>query len=290
VPAEGIHLSALADTRAGADGAIERLLRVHERAARLGAVLVDLPYFERFPVELLRYVAKRPPQPSRWGDILHRSKPARVGLELLRAARAARRDDWLGLALGYLSHAAVDRAIHPLVNRLARARAAALGSTEAQQHREVEKFQSVLFHERRLGRDLMGTPHLTRYIAVDGALLDGALGAALASALRAATGEAPPPGAWAAWAAGYAQYVGVLGSPLGRLPAPPSAKERERPALYDAVAFDGEYARAMARSRRDVTTGYALLEAGRLDGDEYFAAIPEGSIDGDAQPPSPAAS
>ena len=73
MPAEAIHLSALGDTRSAADAAIERLLRVHERPARLGAVLVDLPYFERFPVELLRYVTHQQPRPSRrgclWMDI-----------------------------------------------------------------------------------------------------------------------------------------------------------------------------------------------------------------------------
>jgi hypothetical protein len=280
MPTEAIHLSALADTRAASDGAVQRLLAVHAREARLGAVLVDLPYFERFSVELVRYVAGRPPRPSRWGDLLHRKKPARVGLELLRAARAARRDGFIALALGYLSHAAVDWALHPLVNRLARARAAARGSTESQQHREVEKFQSVLYHERRFGQDLMGTPDLVGYIDVDGPALlsDPEVERALGAATQAAFGETPAAGAWAAWARGYRSYVRVLGSPLGRLPAPDKAKARERAALYDEVAFESGYAAAVARSRRYVADAYALFEAG-LDADDYFAVIPEGSID-----------
>jgi hypothetical protein len=279
VPAEGIHLSALIDAAAVADGEAARLLRVHDAEARLGALLVDLPYFERFPVELVRYVARRPPRPSPWGDLLHRAAPARVGLALVRGARDARRPAWIALALGYLSHVAVDSALHPLVNRLARARAAATGASEGAQHREVEKFQSVLFHERRMGVDLMGTRALERYIAIAGARLlsDGELVAFVDGALRAAIGQAPARGAWRAWATGYAQYTRVLGSPLGRLPAPPAAKARERAALYVEPAFEREYTRAVERARGYVAAGLSAVE--RDDEGAFFAAVPEGSID-----------
>jgi hypothetical protein len=277
MPAEAVHFSALSDTRDQADAAIGRLLAVHAREAQLGAILVDLPYFERFPVELARYVARLTPRPSRWGDVLHRAQPARVGLELLRAARAARRDAWLALALGYLSHAAVDRAIHPLVNALARPRARALRSSEAAQHREVEKFQSILFHERRFGRDFMGTRYLLRYLDVEAPDRDTAR--FLDGAVAAAVGEAPLDGSWARWVAGYRQYVRVIASPLGLLPAPPAAKARERAALYDAVGFDAQFADAARRSLDDVTLGFQLVESNELDGARYFGAIPEGSID-----------
>jgi hypothetical protein len=90
VPAEAIHLSALEDGLDALDPAPRRLLETHREAARLGAVLVDLPYFERFRWEVVRHVTRRPPRPSAWGDRLHRAAPSRVGLELLRAARCAR--------------------------------------------------------------------------------------------------------------------------------------------------------------------------------------------------------
>jgi|SRR5579871_953185 len=279
MPAEAIHLSALADTVASADGAIARALDAHPREARLGAVLIDLPYFDRFPVELLRYVARRPPRSSPWGDRFHRAAPSRVGLELLRAARRSPSGRALALALGYLSHAAVDTALHPLVNRLARARAADNDTTVDAEHREVEKFHSVLFHERRLGEDKMGTRALTKYIAVDAEplLADPALRAFLDGALASALGASPRD--WAKWARGYRQYVGVLGSPLGKLPAPPSAKARARGPLYDAVRFDEAYAGAVALSRRFVTAGFAALDGDRLTDEEWFAAVPEGSLD-----------
>ncbi len=282
MPAEAIHLSALADTRAAAEPAVERLLSVWWREARLGAILVDLPYFERFPVELLRYVAGLSPGGSPWGDLLHRGRPARVGLELLRQAHGDRRESRLALALGYLSHAAVDRAIHPLVNSLARPRAQKSGATESAKHREVEKYQSVLFHERRLGRDFMGERALFRYIDVDSAALEPEL---LDAAVTLALGRAPGPGSWRRWMTGYRQYVRVLASPLGKLPARPSAKARERSPLFDQVDFVRWYAVAVRRSLADVTLGARLVASGRLDGADYFAAIPEGSIDDPPDPP-----
>jgi hypothetical protein len=291
MPAEAIHLSALEDTRSAVDGAIARAIAAHSREARLGAVLVDLPYFENFPVELARYVLRRTPRPSLWGDRLHRVAPSRVGLELLRAARrgGTRRGPLTALALGYLSHAAVDHALHPLVNRLARVRAKANSSTEAAEHREVEKFQSILFHERRLGSDRMGTRDLLAYIDIDGARVfsDGALRTAVDGALHAALGESPGSRRWQGWSRGYWQYTRVLGSPLGKLPAPPAAKDREREELYLAPHFDAAYLRAVERSRRWVTAGFVALDGDRLTDENWFTKVPEGSID-DPPPEEPA--
>jgi hypothetical protein len=279
VPAEAIHLSALADTRAVVGAGIERLLRVHWRDARIGALLVDLPYWENFPRELVKYVLRVPPTRSEWGDRFHSERPARVGLELLMRART---DSQKAMALGYLSHAAVDRAIHPLVNSLARPRAVRLGRLEAQEHREVEKYQSVLFHERRFGLDFMGTRPLYHYIDIDPGALDEPF---MSGSVAAALGEAPAAGSWRRWAIGYRQYANFLASPFGKLPARPHDKARERAALYDDVQFEAWYARAVERSISDVTLGFSLLE--KRDFDRYD--IEEGSID-DPPQPRPAAS
>lgn len=280
VPAEAIHLSALADTRAVASAELERLLRVYWRDARIGALLVDFPYFENFPRELVKYTLRVPATRSEWGDRFHTEKPARVGLELLVHART---DAQRAIALGYLSHAAVDRAIHPLVNSLARPRATRLGRLESQEHREVEKYQSVLFHERRFGLDFMGTRRLFGYIDIDPGAIDEEF---MSTSVAAALGDAPRPGSWHRWARGYRQYAHFLASPFGKLPAPPRDKARERKALYDDVKFDAWYARAAARSIEDVNLGWSILGSG--DFDRYDIA--EGSIDDPPAQPSPAAS
>ena len=114
MPAEGVHFSALADSG------------LSSGAARVGAIFVDLPYFERFPLALLRYVLEWGPAASRWGDTTHHKAPIAVGRGLMEEAKKLGGEDgaWLHeLALGYISHAAVDRSMHPHVNALASARA-----------------------------------------------------------------------------------------------------------------------------------------------------------------------
>ena len=288
MPAEAVHLSALEDSRPFLDAEAARALAAHPRAARLGAVLVDLPYFERFPRELARYVLGRPPQPSTWGDRLHREAPSRLGFQLLHAARAMsgpQRAPLLALGLGYVSHCAVDWTLHPLVNRLARARAQRLGSTEGAQHREVEKLQSVIFHTARFGGEFMGSPSLRQHIGVAaGALLvDDGLHEALDRALRTTLGAAPTRAAWRDWSRGYAQYVEVLSSPFGRLIATQSERARERAELYDVPDLPRRHDEAVARSAAYINAAFSAFEAGHDDFDRYRLAIPEGSID---EPPS----
>src|SRR5688572_28362928 len=95
--------------------------------ARLRAVSIDFPYFDRFAVGVLRYLFKRPTASSRWGNLFHEQRPVGVCKSLLVRARALRSNQrtrqagerLLAFALGYLSHVAVDRCMHPLVNRLA---------------------------------------------------------------------------------------------------------------------------------------------------------------------------
>jgi hypothetical protein len=73
VPAEGIHLTALREAMAAPaiDAVVRRRVVRREDAARLGALLVDLPYFHRFTGEVVRYLAGIPARPSPWGPALH---------------------------------------------------------------------------------------------------------------------------------------------------------------------------------------------------------------------------
>src|SRR5688572_26807297 len=112
MPAEAVHLSALLDSLPGSPA--EALLRRHGREARLGAILVDLPYFDRFALGVLRYLLRRPVAGSTWGASFHLRRPVGLGKALLRRAASLRAaaptredgDRLLALALGYFSHLA----------------------------------------------------------------------------------------------------------------------------------------------------------------------------------------
>lgn len=296
MPAEAVHLSALHDTLPALPAAWQRLATTgptHE-AARIGAIFVDLAYFESFATAVFNYLIKRPQRPSPWGERFHHRTPIRLGLALAEAGATLRRQSsrreegefLLALGLGYFSHVAVDRSIHPLVNTLARERVQRLGRTLAEQHHEVEKFQSILFHEQRFGSDFMGRPLLGEYIGIDLSLLHrpGPIAQTVQAALAETHGEAPGLERYRNWCRGYAHYVRLIASPLGRTIAPERDKRRERPRLFDAVNFGEWFATAVSASQRTVTTLCDYLDGGVFDEAAraaFHRLVPEDTLDPD---------
>lgn len=304
MPAEAVHLSALADTLSDASIAVKRITDGPERlsATRLGAVMVDLPYFDEFALAVLNFLRKRAQKHSPWGDIFHHGTPISVGRRLGERAvalgrSAATKDTGAilqALALGYMCHAAVDTAMHPMVNRLARARQQTHGGAHSRQHQEVEKFQSILFHEQRFGFDFMGSLHLYRYISVEGSLLGRAslLQSAVREVLHAEHQHSPSAEELRRWVRGYRTYTLLLASPLGKTIAPRADKERERAPLFDDLAFPRLFAEAVAQSRRWVAAFTDYLVDGSFDDSARAALakiIPEGTIDPDPDAASSAA-
>jgi hypothetical protein len=189
----------------------------------------------------------------------------------------------LAFALGQASHVAVDRYMHPMVNRLARSRAVRLSDHWLRQHTEVEKFQSVLFHEERNGFDFMGRRELAQHISVEAGLLhrDPQLALAYMNALAGALGTAPAPGLVKRWTRGYAQYTQLVSSPLGKTMMPDKVKHEVRDEVYEGqVHFRELYAEAVARSQAAIDLALAYAEGGVSEA-AFDQALPEGSIDTD---------
>jgi hypothetical protein len=290
MPVEAIHLSAFLDslTRSAAPVPLKQG-RLRE-LGRLGALAIDLPYFSQFPLGVLRYLLKQPTARSPWGEALHRTTPVAVAHSLLESVQRLRRDaharaqadDVLALCLGYVSHLAVDRSLHPLVNQLARELVASDGGDPSHQHTEVEKFHSVLFHEERLGFDFMGRRELAQHIAVDAHAVhrEAHLARAWSASFAHALGKAPTLSELRDWSRGYRQYVALVSSPLGKLLAPEPAKRRMRERVYSGSwgTFAQRYEQAVERSRE-------ALEAALLWADdpgasqEFLRVLPEGPID-----------
>ena len=288
VPAEGIHVTALREAQASPslDASARRLLARRDDAARLGALLVDLPYFHRFAGEVVRYLAGIPAKPSPWGPALHEDGGAvKLLHQLVRLARRDRDDSIGAVALGLASHASIDRALHPLVNSLARLHV--VGRNHDASHREVEKFQSICFHERYLGQDLMGTPTITGYLTIHLAsqLHQPRLSAQLREAWAAALGRAPSAAELAGYGRGYRMHTRLLGLGVGKRIAPAAAKEAARPRyLYGAWGtFAAALESAVAASVPVINAAAAALDAS--EGDfaaaeaALTAALPHGTID-----------
>ncbi len=292
---EAVHITALHESVLGertlSAGEVMSVVRRHRSLARLGAVLVDLAYFERFPTAFARYVAGVPQARSPWGDKLHEAGPTELLEALLTRVRDGRasvsrggpgREVVLAVALGLASHLAVDVVSHPLVNRIAKIRARALGTTESQEHQVVEKFQSAIFHERFYGRDMLGRSSFFEYLDVPAVelLQDDRFFALLSSAMREVLGSAPRREEMRAWAKGYRQYARVISSPLGRLVAPARAKEEAFDVLYKGkdFSYDSVFDEARGRSHDYVEAAYAYAN-GDIDHDELLVTIPRQSID-----------
>lgn len=290
MPVEAIHLSAYVDSLKQTALPLGYGMQRPLALGRLGAIVVDFPYFARFPIGVARYLLGRPTAVARWGDMIHHGTPIAVAHSLLASVRRlraspssrAQAEDVLAFSLGLVSHYAVDRALHPLVNQLARQRAAKSGHHPSQEHTEVEKFHSVLFHEERNGFDFMGRPELAQHIAVEGRAVsrDVHLSAALSTAFAHAFGEAPSAAEWRSWARGYRQYVALVSGWFGTRLVPDALKPQVREELYsgDWGTFPERYAEAVDDSRRAIEVAYALAES-EANRAAFEALLPEGPID-----------
>lgn len=265
MPAEGIHQTSLREAAASPalPPAARRTLVQEEDAGRLGAVLLDLPYFDRYLEEVLRYALKAAPRPSPWGSVIHEEAAVPITFAMLRLARRSRSKRLAALGLGLASHAAIDRQLHPLINALAREHRGVLTHDAA--HREVEKFQSICFHEAYFGRDRMGTPAIGRLVQVPMTELfgDALVAEAVAAAFRESMPSSPTAAQLAKMGRGYEQHAVVIASPLGALVAPEREKERARPKFLfgDWGTFAGALERAIDESLGVLERAWAFFDA-----------------------------
>ncbi len=296
MPVEAVHQSALVDSLVCASAWVRRATAgPYRNATRLGAMFVDLPYFDRFALAVVRYALRRPQEYSHWGEVFHQKTPIALGRRLGEAGRrlsASTATEEAGktlmaLALGYFSHAAVDTSMHPAINRLARERAARSGLHPSQEHHEIEKFHSLIFHEQRFSADLMGTAKLQHYIEVDGRRLgdSGPVGDAVQAALMAVHGQAPSRADLRRYARGYLQYCSLIGNRvIGPRIGPRPAREAARAEVFDGFDFPAHFASAVRKSGQYLDALGAYLADGVFDESAQaalFAKVPEGSIDPD---------
>ncbi len=262
-----------------------RLIR-HDDAARFGAILVDLPYFHQFALEVMRYLAGIPAQPSRFGAALHDGGAVELLLALLDIARREH-DEVLGaVALGVASHCSIDRGLHPLINALARLHRE--GANHDAAHREVEKFQSICFHEVYLGGDRMGTSGITGHLKIRlMGELDDRRASLIREAWRNALGDAPSHDELLGFRRGYRAHCRLLGTPLGKRLAPAAAKERARPMYLRGSwgTFERSLEDAITASVQVINAAGAVLDASTHDvpaARAHLASLlPRGTIDPD---------
>lgn len=287
MPAEGIHITALREAIASEafPPAARACTTRHEGAARLGAVALDLPYFDRYLAEVARYALGLRPRPSPFGHVVHERAAVGIALSVLERARGARSDRLAALGLGLVSHASMDRQLHPLVNALARRHHD--GRSHDAAHREVEKFQSIAFHDAYFGTRILGSRVVVRLVTVPvrELLAEREVGSALARAFSEACGMAMDASLLARMGRGYERHALLLGSPLGARIASEADMERAEPRFLRGAwgVFEDVLASAIGGSVAALDRAWSFYTATEPDAAgarrALLDALPLGTID-----------
>jgi hypothetical protein len=281
MPALLLHLTLgrQAAEQAGIPEAVARAAEASPGALLLGSILPDLPYHFKFGRQLLRHLTRRAYLHSEWGDLLHTRGTGRLALALLAHIRRSfpgprERQQLLALAAGYISHHAVDRTCHPVVQQVVRQRLQA-GEHHNVMHSRVERYQSLIYHHDLLGYDIAGTPfgaRLLRQTAGTG-LLRPRLPEPLWLALRASCiethGRVPAAAEVRDWLWGITAYGAVFSSPSGRMERLHGDLDQLRQTWYQGPGIDllTPIHRAQEVTRDCWQAAMQVLDAGQLTGE-----------------------
>lgn len=268
------------DPRLQAD--LRTLLRAHWRWVRVGAVLVDLPYFDGFVRRALDDLRGLPDRTSFWGDRFHRDGAEHlVGAILRRALRLPDPEPLVALAIGLHSHVLLDVATHPDINRAAAEIVARDGGRPEAAHRAVENVQAELWHRSLRGHRLFGDPRAFGLLAVRAeGLAHGRIGANLADAITEVFGWNPGRLDWHRWNWGMLEYAFAAAGPMGRIHVPERLVRAHR-GWFDGtrVDFPAVVRACLDTLAVDAAEIYAHFRTGRLAPGAFHLRFPERNLD-----------
>lgn len=250
--------------------AVAKALHEDLEYARLGAALLDLPWYGGAGAELARVAfGHKAPLPEAL-PLLHRA-PLEVGLrfaEVVSRGALVGREAGLAFLTGYFTHLALEEALTPATMRLLELEAP-LDADGIHAMRGVEWVQSLLWLRDTLGYDPMGTKEIAqrfRVVKRRGFPVRG-LGKGmyllLATAYGDVLGEAPAKVEVDRWIRGFWTHGRILGSSLGKRFSLPVEVPQASVRLYRSEAIDvAEVIEgALDRARDTVTRLYGLFDA-----------------------------
>ena len=254
MPTSMVHVTFIGDL--GREDEVEPSLRSfiqqYPEYARLGALLPDLQYYEHFYYLSLRYIMKLPLPFRSWSYLFHSRAPGTLGRALIEVLRKEPFKEQLGAKLaliaGYFSHLALDRTLHPLVQRSAQAE----GRNQADArsvHATYERYQSLFFHQELYGVDITGTPICRRQIRIlppGYRSLDGILYFFLKKTCLEAFARSPRKRQFDNWIRSLHLYARFVSSSLGRYQGLRGNLPLLRKKYYENedFSFPGQYRRA----------------------------------------------
>jgi hypothetical protein len=229
---------------------------------RLGAVLFDLPYYERLLLQGLSLFSKQDVQFNEWGAKLHARSPVGLCRQLLDNATCP---GSRALALGALTHAAVDTIFHPEIER--RVALSAAGQTHPNRtHQFIENQMDIHIHEQLLGHPGIGTPYTREALRI---APHNGWSILLHKAIFHIHGTSPSAARIRCWLRGLRLFGALHSSPKFFWVAHKSPIDADR--NHTAMRLAEE---AAARSARYIETGCAYLEQS-LSSRDLSTGIPD---------------
>ena len=301
MPAPQLHLTfgSLVKDQPGIHPALRRACAAEPVYTRLGSIFHDLPYYGNMLAEAVRYGLGSPALDEPWAYRMHSVRPDRFVASFVRAAAITpgdlTRDERLALVGGLISHCALDLTLHPLVNYCARRDTADHGGHESVHHRLTEKYQALLFHLERMGRDPIGTPEfrqMTRVVKTVPSLfgrarVEAPIARFMQEAYRGAYGDAPDADTWATWVRSFRHFGMLVSIPIARHNSELKQRDPElRPRYFDNDVF--RFWEFYACSERRVTElgnlAYHYFDAGDFSTAAEDAFVRAARIDDLAEP------
>jgi hypothetical protein len=256
--------------------------------ARFGALLPDLPWCGGLQGGLVSTFRDR--DVPFFAREFHERAPVAMGLkmaELVDSGALVGREAGLAVVCGYFTHLCLDRALHPLVDRLVgehRLR----GETRRQAHRRIEWAQGVFYLRDLHGRDLLGTGAIRERFQLSKSRLPvHGIGKGLYELVRLAAqaelGAVPDKREVDAWVRGAFLHGLVLSTLVGRARGTnqyPALTFRE---LYrgEDIDFFSEVEKALGQAREVLERVHHLIERGsftRRSRERFMEAFPEGGV------------
>ncbi|MCP4604669.1 MAG: zinc dependent phospholipase C family protein [Proteobacteria bacterium] len=249
-------------------------LQRHIQDFRLGAVLVDLPYHERIVFSGLKLMLGFSLEYNVWGTLLHARSPANLALAFLKRAK-----DVTGraIALGFLTHFAVDIVFHTEISR--RVMNLADGSKGLDDlHKQIEDQIDLYIHNELIEHSGMGTPYARRMLALRP---ESSWPARVSAPIAEVHGNAPETAQFKRWQRELALY-GLICS-TDRVPWVTTITNDNSELQEAALGLAKESIRLAAEY---IETGINYLD-GRINRDGFLKNIPNRSLlDGGPASPS----
>ena len=241
---------------------------------RLGAVLVDLPYYGRVMQNGIRTLIGRDLSFDTWGTLLHMRSPAGLMLALLDRADSP---SGRGSALGALTHLAVDVVFHSEIHRRLMLAADGTEAFEAIHKRIEDQMDLHVFYDI-VGHSGVGTAYARKMLTL---IPDNGWVERTRGAVFEVHGCAPPNSNLKSWLTGLATFG--LANSAAWLPWVRTLPDNDPDLLKTSIGLAEE---AIDLSARYIETGLAYVER-RVDRDGFLEKVKDRSMltDKDAEPP-----